>query len=348
MSKISNTDSCGIFECSYFTKEAHIAIVVLYIIATIINFCGNALVWKTVMRNTSLRTPTNYLLLNISLADVISGISIYPYLFILDTGKASSEPRTQAGLCMVAEGQGIFFIASLVSLAILCGLSYNRFMAVKYPLKANLRMNRKSSIIFSILAWVIVTIMMMPNMVTYKYESELRTCTHDWGQINANAYRLCVLLAGTVIPTVFLLMSYLAVILRARRNAQLRQNRNATSNTDTKLKKAEKMIGVLILVYVICWLPISTYWTIESFTSYFPKTVEGQRKLNRWVRVTVFFCTLNATINPIVCIYGISGINRSLRRSFSSTRISTFTESISVNELSRKGQGKAQDTVTVR
>ena len=122
----------------------------------------------------------NYFLLNLSLADILSGISVYPYLFILDVGNVLHRPREQAILCMVTEGLGFFFIASGVSLLTLCGISYNRFFAVKYPLKTKLRMNYGTqAIAFSILAWIISTATMIPNMRSFQYERNLTSCIRD-------------------------------------------------------------------------------------------------------------------------------------------------------------------------
>ena len=269
------------------------------------------MVWKVVVNNRNLWNPINYLLLNISLGDVVSGISVYPYLFILDVGKVFNHRRKQSALCMVTRGLGIFPIASAVSLITLCGISYNRFLAVRYPFKNNWRINRRPAVIFSILAWVVSTIFNVPNMLSFKYENKLNTCGREWGRINAKAYRLSLLLSWTVIPTAFLLISYIAIIFYARKSKQVALNTKA--NIDVRLKKAERMVGVLILVYVICWLPVSIYWTMRSVTNYFPKTLAGQANADRWYRITIFFCNLNGTINPIVYAVGNSEINRSIR-----------------------------------
>ena len=205
--KSRQSHSVRMFESSYFSKEAHIVIIFIYIMATLINFCGNYLVWRAVMRNKKLQTPMNYLLLNLSLADMVCGASVYPFLFISDVGKIFTHPGKQAFLCMVTEGLGFFFIASGVSIFTLSGISYNRFVAVKYPLKRNLRMTRRSTIVFSTLAWVICTAIMIPSLRSFRYESKLTSCIRRWLPINGTVYRLFLLFAGTIVPTVSLSMS---------------------------------------------------------------------------------------------------------------------------------------------
>ena len=337
---ISNTAFCGMLECSYFSKEAHISIITLYVTATLVNICGNSLVWKAVVNNKKLLNPINYLLLNLSLADMVSGISVYPYLFILNVGKVFDNSRKQARLCMVTEGLGLFFIASGVSLFTLCGISYNRFVAVRYPLKTNFQMGRKSAVVFSVLAWVICIAIMAPNMISFKYNSKFNSCIRNWGHVNGKAYRILLLLAGTIFPTLFLLMSYIAILFQARQRTII--DTEAKSKRSFVLKKAERMVGVLILVYLICWLPFSIFWTLRSVSNYFPRTVEGLIKSNRWLRTTVLFCVLNGTIDPFVYIFGSSKINEEVKDMFSklvlSVRKKARCESKDVNHQAEAGQ----------
>ena len=126
----------------------------------------------------------------------------------------------------------------------------------------------------------------------------------------------------------------MAILYRAKKNAQF--TANTESQTGTGLKRAERMVGILILVYVICWLPFILQWTIKVTTDYFPPTVEGQIKLNRWVRTTVFFCTLNGTINPIIYIFGSTEINSSIKKGYNrsssvtQSRLRTFDENTTI------------------
>ena len=326
---VSTGNSCRMFECSYFDKETHIVITTLYIVATLINFCGNSLVWKAVIKNKKLWSPMNYMLLNLSLSDIVGGIVAYPYLFILDNGKIFEDQRDQTGLCIVTEGLGIFFTASGVSLTTLCGICYNRIAAVKFPLKKSLRMGRRSTVVFNILTWVTCTAIMVPSMLAFRYESKFKSCVRDWGKINALVYRLFLVVAGTALPIVFLLMSYLVILFYARNRPQVRYA--VKSRGSLKLKKAERMVGLLILTYLVCFLPVTVYWILASSSNYFPSTVSGVMKANRWLRIAVFFCTLNGAINPIVYIFGSSEIDRAIRDIFNGSFRSTRSKKVNEN-----------------
>ncbi len=303
------------FEASYFSKTEHIIILILYILATTICLIGSVFVWTVVLSRRKLRSPMNYLLLNVSLSDIISSISVYPYLFILDPGRFSNSLKENSRLCIVSEGLTPFFIASAASLLTLCCISFNRFLAIKFPTKQSLRMNRRSVLIFSVISWLIGFSCMMPGMLSFKWDSRFRICARDWGPIHSLPYRLSIMLLGLVLPTTFLLLSYSAIYFKAREITPFEENHTTFGRRRTRIQKAERMLGVLIFIYILCWFPFIVYWAIYSVTNYFPQdTAIGTRRSQRWLRVTVLFCTLNGTINPFIYALGCNDLKQYMFR----------------------------------
>lgn len=303
------------FEESYFTQGEHVAIVVIFIIITVICIAASILVWIVVCTRPALQSPMNYLLLNLSLSDIISSISVYPYLFILDPTKLTTSKSAHSNLCMVAEGLTPFFVASAASLLTLCAISFNRFLAIKYPTHQSLRMGRKSVFIFSIVAWLIGFSCMLPGMISFKWDNTVKICSRDWGSISRVPYRLSIMLLGLVLPTFFLLLSYSAIYLKRREILPFEEiNTRALWYRRSRLRKAEKMLGILILVYVICWFPFIVYWLLASVSDYFDSTKLGQQRSQRWLRVTVLFCTLNGTLNPFVYTMGSTNLKAEMSR----------------------------------
>jgi len=300
----------AMFQNSYFTEAEHIIIVVIFIIITSICIFSSALVWIVVLSKPALKSPMNYLLLNLSLSDVVSAISVYPYLFILDPTTITTSTNGPSNLCIVTEGLTSFFIASAASLLTLCAISFNRFLAIKYPTHQSLRMGRKSVLIFSIIAWVIGTSCMVPGMVSFKWDDTMKVCARDWGPISSVPYRLSIMLFGLVLPTFFLILSCSAIYIKRREVLPFEEvNAHALWYRRTRFRKAEKMLGILILVYVLCWFPFIIYWLISSVSSYFSSdTREGVERGQRWLRITVMFCTLNGTLNPFIYTLGSTNL----------------------------------------
>ena len=312
-SNSTGQSSSSIFDSSYFSKEAHIVLLTLYLLITLINFLANALVWTVILSKKQLRSPMNYLLLNLSLADMVSAVSIFPYLFILDTGTAAATPAGKGRVCAHTEGLGIFFIGSGASLLTLCAISFNRFLAIKHPTRQSLRMNRRSVLGFNIFSWIMSISCMVPNMISFKYESAYKTCLRDWGEINGLVYRILLMLIGLLFPVTFLLMSYCAILVKAREITPL-EDSVMNGRRNIRMRKAERMLGLLILIYIICWSPFIIFWILGTTTDLFPTDQQGVDSSNRWLRVTVFFCCLNGTLDPFVYIIGSNDLKHETYR----------------------------------
>ncbi len=82
------------FENSYFTKPIHVTLLCLYMILTSIGIAGGVLVWVILLRRRRLRNPINYMLLNMSLSDIIASLTLYLYISILDPGTVSDSQKT--------------------------------------------------------------------------------------------------------------------------------------------------------------------------------------------------------------------------------------------------------------
>ena len=304
------------FQSSYFSQAGHITVVVVFIIITIICIFASSLVWIVVLSRRVLQSPMNYLLLNLSLSDIVSSISVYPYLFILDPTKLSASEDAQSNLCMLTEGLTPFFVASATSLLTLCAISFNRFLAIKYPTHQSLRMGRRSVLVFSIVAWLIGFSCMLPGMLSFRWDNKAKICAREWGPISSTPYRLSIMLLGLVLPTFFLVLSYSAIYIKGREILPFEGiSVHALWHRRSRLRKAEKMLGILILVYVLCWFPFIVYWLMASVSNYFTSSkLEGQQNSQRWLRVTVLFCTLNGTLNPLVYTLGSTQLKTEMLR----------------------------------
>ena len=85
-------------------------------------------IWVAIIKNSSLQSAMNYLLMSLNLPDIISGSSVYPYVFTLDVESISHEPTQQSRLCILTEG--VCFSEFQVCHYSLCAISCNRFLGI--------------------------------------------------------------------------------------------------------------------------------------------------------------------------------------------------------------------------
>ena len=292
------------FEDSYFTPSEHTVIAIALVVISFGGVILNILVWIVVTRNKNWRNPMNILLLNQTLGNGIAALSINAYTFILRPDKLTSSKKMQHFICALTEGLGPFFICYISSYITLCAISYNRFVSIRYPLRANLRFTSKISVVFCILSWLTAFVSMIPSIIPLKYDVNLRICNRNWKSLNGTAYRIAALFLGIILPTLFLCLSYLAIFLSST-TVENQANSIQDIRRKRRLRKAERILGLLIFVYLVCWSPFFAYWAISTFTKILNQyTANGAIMTNRWLRCCVLIILCSSVVNPLINIFG--------------------------------------------
>ena len=122
-----------------------------------LNLFGNLLVCFVIIRNQIMRTPLNYLLLNLAATDMLIGVcSLLSNMFSIVFHEAESY-TAKFVLCKLL-GQGTIlgpcYYASSLNLA---GIAYERYQAVVKPLTVKEKITKRKTVIFTVL-WVLAPV----------------------------------------------------------------------------------------------------------------------------------------------------------------------------------------------
>ncbi len=180
-------------------------------------------------------------------------------------------------------------------------------------MKYKLRFKGRGVIFISIASWMVGLVSLSPGMISWKYSPERKGCQRDWKSINSFAYKICLMAIGLVLPLTFLLTCFFTIFTRARHSVI---GNNATHMLSRKrLRKAERTLGKLILLFVMCWLPFCVFWAYSATASFQKRNaaVRGWNSL-RWMRITVLLCQINYTLNPVVYIGGSIDLKQETKR----------------------------------
>ena len=284
---------------TYFGHGADITINLIYVLLTLLNFIGNGLMIYLIMRHRQLRTPINFFLLNLSVSDIIAGLSIYPFVFLTNISRLSSKSSTLGLVCSLTEGLSVFFVAAGVGLSTLCAVSLYRYVVIRFPLRALWTRSKRAAKVIVAAMWIISIVVITPSAVTYRYSPQLDVCVRDWLSMNHEVYRIATLLVTIVLPTTFLCLCYLALRL-ARRKIMVQCGPQSHVHRIQMMKRSEQLVFLLIANFFICWTPFFIYWGLATFTSFFPMTSTGQTKMLQWVRITVLFSAINGSVDPVL------------------------------------------------
>lgn len=292
----------GLHNREIFPASGHVVLRILFVSIYCVNVVGNASVWFTIPFQKQLQSPMNYLLLNLSLAHIISGVNVLLFCFVTDTGGIAASQSSRDVACAFTEGLCVYFIGAGAYLLTLCAISFNRYMAIQYPTRQGLRMQKNAVVIYNIVVWFICTGWVLPSSISFRYEDRIRICLRDWKHIDHPfVYRITALLWSIVIPLTFLFLSFSAIVWK-RKEKNLLLDRKSMFVRKLHLQRAEKLLGLLIMTFLLTWLPFFIYWGLYT-TGHFAGCA-GEIDALKWLHVTVFFSTFNGALDPLLYTSG--------------------------------------------
>ena len=262
----------------------------------LISFLGNVLVVYAIHRDPRLNTITNMLIENLAFSDIFMAVLHMPFWIIsLRYGRWIFG---HVACQIVGVTQLIFGISSLFTMT---GIALNRyFKVVKRNLYLRFFSVRKTTycvIAFCWLATVIVTTPQLYGWGKIEYHKLFSDCTCVWGLEDISFMLfLCI---STIFLAATVTFSCYFVIYRTVKASARRVEGHSSINSDEKgIKSIENKVlktsFVVVVVYMICWTPLSVIGFIEMFGSTAP----------RWIHLLAYYLVYCSSLtNPF--IYGI-------------------------------------------
>ena len=230
-----------------------------YIIVTLF---GNTLTIAAVIKEDSLRKVGNSFIVSLAVADILMAVLVVP-LFTIDTIAHLSLGDI---LCIIfASSDLMFCTASILNITI---ISIDRYIAITDPLRYATRMTTKVAGSLICCVWTISgLISYLPLIINEILNTQFihmvdRSCYFDL--VNPT---MMVLIISWFVPTLMMLSAYGMIFKVARKQearvcelANISNNLNRGQNgiTPTSLQrshKAAKTLGLVIAIFLLCWVP---------------------------------------------------------------------------------------------
>ena len=241
----------------------------------------------------------NLLLLNLSISDIMSCISILPYA-IVDPSWLRSLTQINADIsCTFTYGQTPFWVATVASLFTLSYISAIRYVFIVH-LRKSLRLRwlkqRSASVRLLLITWPLASCILLVNFFSYRYNRDNEICVREWPEnFNGQIYGLMTAIFGFVLPMIILIFTLVSIKISLKR--QIRQSTQNQSN-----QKTVKLLGTLVLVFFIFWGPFFVYWTLSTIAGSvtFANGIDGQLQRMRVIRCVVLVALFNTIVNPLI------------------------------------------------
>ena len=273
----------------------------LMVVITVLGLIGNSLVCYFFAKKKIERTSFNILLLNLSIADLLQDLLFYPAIFV-DLKMLRGCPQSTANLLCSFTGHPAN-VGALASISILTitYISLNRFVAVVFPLKVSWFKSIKVTSVTLLVIWIVSIGYFVPAFFSMRYDARYAICHREWPKIiNVTLWSTANLVFGNIIPVAVMLLTYFCTLRKFKTITEASPLRDTV---DMKKRRAVRLLGFLILAFLICFVPITVFVLLTmKFPSIWPQGAQGNYLRMRIKRCLFVLYLANTLADPV--LYG--------------------------------------------
>eukprot|EP00063_Salmo_salar_P070681 XP_014045516.1 PREDICTED: trace amine-associated receptor 13c-like [Salmo salar] len=274
------------------STSIYITLYIFFSMISAVTVFLNLLVIISISHFKQLHTPTNLLILSLAVSDLLVGLIVIPVMTV-----AVMESCWDFGEYFCAFHFYISFLCTSLSLGNLVLISIDRYVAVCNPLLYHSKITTTRMMCCISVTWccsIIYDAAIIKNLVNVQVPSKCLTECFifegiTWGNIIDVVFTM-------VVPCSIIITLYMKIFVVARSQARKVFSKEAASVSGVKTvqankseTKAAKTLSIVVLNYLICWIPnlfINLFYSflIDNFSSYF----------------IIFLPLVNSLINPII------------------------------------------------
>ncbi|XP_015214340.1 trace amine-associated receptor 13c-like [Lepisosteus oculatus] len=276
--------------------------VILYFFLLAVVFltvCGNLLVIISISHFKQLHTPTNLLVLSLAVADFLIGVTVMPFTMIQSVESCWYFGDTFCTLYSV-----LILLLTSVSVSSLVFIAIDRFFAVCDPLLYSTKITVNVIYLVISLSWflsLLYALSIIYSKGNIDGDEALDTCQGDCLFTFNATWGLIDLVMTFLLPSTFMITLYAKIFIVAKRHARVISSASAqvTSGDRSKSKtsniserKAAKTLGLVLLVFLLCWIPYHLCTIIDSYINFsVPSDV---------INTLAWLVYINSSINPLI------------------------------------------------
>ncbi|XP_061479851.1 trace amine-associated receptor 1 [Rhineura floridana] len=289
------------------------ALMISVILATV---AGNLTVIISVSHFKQLHTPTNFLILSMSMVDLLLGFFVMPYSMV-----RSVENCWYFGELLCKIYTSIDIMLSTASIFHLSFISIDRYYAICDPLRYKAKISMCVILIMIFISWAFPAMfgfgLVFLKLNLIGAEETFYKIIYCVGGCFVFFNKTAGVVASMVsfyIPGLVMLCVYGKIYIIAKRQA--RSIKAAVNQMQIRFevqhhishsreKKAAKTLGTVVGVFLICWFPFFFCMATDPFMHYTIPPI--------LIDAMVWFGYLNSTFNPIVYAYFYLWFRRALK-----------------------------------
>ncbi|XP_058249153.1 trace amine-associated receptor 13c-like [Hemibagrus wyckioides] len=291
----NQSDRCEHFSCPErsVSPAVYILLYVCSAAVVLLTVCGNLLVIISVLHFKQLHTPTNMLVLSLAVLDFLVGIFL---MLPMLTRTVESCWIFGRDFCTVFLISDFFLSLSIHNIAL---IAVDRYLALTNPFFYMNRVSVRITCVVIIFDWCVMVIYIIAFMYFNGNFTISVMCPGECLIIVNEVWTVIDLIYSFIFPLSVIIILYTRVFVIAKKHATaIRELNNHTRPKTQKItshsmkseRKAAKVLGILVSVFLVCLLPYFIYSLLGD-------VIELQLETIQTLMIILY---LNSTINPVI------------------------------------------------
>ena len=315
LSNITNNSTNGTWlcdsDCEEFLKQLALAVIILFILISILIILGNTLVLLVTWRKRSLHQPNKYFIACLAVADLLVGIFMGPMVVYGLSVDYGSLPNIYLCRFMV----WMDTLALTASIYSLMFISFDRYLKISKPLQYRSRMTTSKSLKIIFIIWLIsiafATYAATPDSGSAGFllnSGYFCSQLYDTSQDKRKEYYTLLYIIVVFLPTIVILIMYALIFVVAHKRQKMLRNgelgetgQNQRSVLRQDLKNV-RMLLIVVGVFLFCWLPfsITSFMIMYSPNTFYDWERRSWRSFDIYYVAVYLLPLINSLCNPII------------------------------------------------
>ncbi|XP_060739594.1 trace amine-associated receptor 13c-like [Tachysurus vachellii] len=309
LTEFNQSDGCDHFSCSERSVSPAVYILLYLCSAAVVllTLCGNLLVIISVLHFKQLHTPTNMLVLSLAVSDFLVGALVMPSILSWVIESCWIFGRD---FCMCIMMTASFLMNLSIYHIVL--IAVDRYLALSNPF---LYMNKVSIRITRVVIFFNWCVVVVYNLVLFYINGNFMSSVMCPGECSFSlneVWYVIDLIYSFIFPLSVIILLYTRVFVIAKKHATAirelnnhtrPQTQKITSHSMKSERKAAKVLGILVFVFLVCLLPYFIYSLIGYVIELQSETIQK----------VMMMISLNSTINPVIYALFYSWFKRCIK-----------------------------------
>ena len=271
---------------------------------------GNSIIITIVRKTPSMHTTTNYLLMNLAVADLLT-LLLCPGLYDFALTKVRLQGFSGDLICKLFAGNAIVPITINVAVLTVCAIAVERYLALVKPFR-NLRLSKESVGYVIAILWFLALLSCIPDIQanTFDIKSIKYPCKRPWSLDEYFLHKPFIIFTCVgfgFLSFLILFVCYFEIVRGLYFTRTIWSESTATTEGERQSKKQlARLLIWLALIFALCSLPFAIYFIF--LVSADPKTVQDNYDtLYLFHRISRLLLFANSFFNPM--LYALQSSN---------------------------------------